>query len=415
MKLKNIIKIGSFIVAGTLPTTSQAQVYECKQCPAGTYSGGGTATSCTPCPAGKYSNPGATSCSTCSAGTYSTERSSSCTPCASGQYSAAGASSCSTCSGWKYIENGNCIDVKYQISETIADLTTGGQEKSGTLKPGFYAVILGGGDGGGDRIGEKIKLDTNNISQFPSGRGAKLQYAFKIDSPTNYHIASGAKGVAGDVNKFGCSHGGGGGSWLQVGNTYYVSGGGGGGLGIMANFETRISGQSPYLNTSLCAPGMSSQGGLGGSIGGGGGSGDWHGKCAGAPGGASGSYAGGTGGVNNTDGGNGSGISGGKGGSLNKLNSNDDNHRSPENSYGGIGAYCTTTSRSGLTSYTNEYKYIDSSRCGRGSTSDCVEYKSENQTIYYQMAGDGKTSHSSNTSKFNDKLCLNCARLYKLK
>ena len=67
MKLKNIIKIGSFIVAGTLPTTSQAQVYECKQCPAGTYSGGGTATSCTPCPAGKYSNPRATSCSTCSA------------------------------------------------------------------------------------------------------------------------------------------------------------------------------------------------------------------------------------------------------------------------------------------------------------------------------------------------------------
>lgn len=355
MKLKNIIKIGSFIVAGTLPTTSQAQVYECKQCPAGTYSGGGTATSCTPCPAGKYSNPGATSCSTCSAGTYSTERSSSCTPCASGQYSAAGASSCSTCSGWKYIENGNCIDVQYQISETIADLTTGGQEKSGTLEPGFYAVILGGGDGGGDRIGEEIKLDTNNISQFPSGRGAKLQYAFKIDSSTNYHIASGAKGVAGDVNKFGCSHGGGGGS------------------------------------------------------------GDWHGKCAGAPGGASGSYAGGTGGVNNTDGGNGSGISGGKGGSLNKLNSNDDNHRSPGDSYGGIGAYCTTTSRSGLTSYTNEYKYIDSSRCGRGSTSDCVEYKSENQTIYYQMAGDGKTSHSSNTSKFNDKLCLNCARLYKLK
>lgn len=183
----------------------------------------------------------------------------------------------------------------------------------------------------------------------------------------------------------------------------------------MANFETRTSSQSPYLNTSLCAPGMSSQGGLGGSIGGGGGSGDWYGKCAGAPGGASGPYAGGTGGVNNSDGGNGSGISGGKGGSLNKLNSNDDNHRSPGDSYGGIGAYCTTTSRSGLTSYTNEYKYIDSSKCGRGNSTNCVEYKSENQTIYYQMAGDGKTSHSSNTSKFNDKLCLNCARLYKLK
>ena len=109
MKLKNIIKIGSFVVAGALPTTSNAQVYMCQACPAGTYSDG-TQTQCTPCPAGTYSNGGASACKACPAGKYSKAGSSECQTCGAGTYSTAGAGSCSGCaqptySGWS---SGSC-------------------------------------------------------------------------------------------------------------------------------------------------------------------------------------------------------------------------------------------------------------------------------------------------------------------
>ena len=104
MKLKNIIKIGSFVVAGTLPTTSQGQayIYMCQSCPAGTYSDG-TQTQCTTCPAGTYSNGGAGSCTKCKPGTYSTGGAGQCSPCPSGQYNnTEGATSCQKCSGGTY-------------------------------------------------------------------------------------------------------------------------------------------------------------------------------------------------------------------------------------------------------------------------------------------------------------------------
>ena len=111
MKLKNIIKIGSFVVAGALPTASKAQVYMCQACPAGTYSDG-TQTQCTPCPAGTYSNGGAGSCTRCKPGTYSTGGAGQCSPCPSGQYNnTEGATSCQKCSGGTYaggIGNTSC-------------------------------------------------------------------------------------------------------------------------------------------------------------------------------------------------------------------------------------------------------------------------------------------------------------------
>ena len=98
MKLKNIIKVGSFVVAGILPTVSNAQTYMCQACPAGTYSGGGTATSCTPCSTGTYSNGGASSCTQCNPGTYSGSRASQCSPCPSGKYNnSRGSGSCQNC------------------------------------------------------------------------------------------------------------------------------------------------------------------------------------------------------------------------------------------------------------------------------------------------------------------------------
>ena len=96
MKLKNIIQIGSFVVAGVAPMTSStasASDYMCLACPAGTYSNGGS-TSCTPCPAGKYSPAASTECKTCPAGTYSASGSGTCTPCPDYHWSSAGASQC---------------------------------------------------------------------------------------------------------------------------------------------------------------------------------------------------------------------------------------------------------------------------------------------------------------------------------
>ncbi len=102
MKLKNIIKIGSFVVAGALPTASKAQVYMCQACPAGTYSNGGS-TSCTPCPAGTYSNAVATSCTKCPIGTYSSGGAGQCTLCPAGTYSeTAGATECTKCPAGTY-------------------------------------------------------------------------------------------------------------------------------------------------------------------------------------------------------------------------------------------------------------------------------------------------------------------------
>ena len=102
MKLKNIIKIGSFGFAVALSSTAQSQTYMCQACPAGTYSNG-SSTSCTPCPAGKFSYTASSSCSTCPAGTYSAAGSGTCTPCPAGQYSNTnGATSCQKCPAGTY-------------------------------------------------------------------------------------------------------------------------------------------------------------------------------------------------------------------------------------------------------------------------------------------------------------------------
>nr|MCR5506978.1 hypothetical protein [bacterium] len=64
-------------------------------CSAGYYCPSGTNKNCTQCSAGQYSNAGASSCSTCKAGTYSKAGASSCTPCTGNTYSSTdGATSC---------------------------------------------------------------------------------------------------------------------------------------------------------------------------------------------------------------------------------------------------------------------------------------------------------------------------------
>ncbi len=173
MKLKNIIKIGSFIVAGTLPTTSQAQVYECKQCPAGTYSGGGAVTSCTPCPAGTYSrSDNATSCTPCTENTYQNlTGQSSCTSC--GYFTAVSYSGSKRCKGKKFWE----IPGDYTI----------------TLPAGKYRAILVGGAGGGGGSSSSPKFGQRG------GMGGQLVKIFTLTRAEQFEITVGHGGRGGPV------------------------------------------------------------------------------------------------------------------------------------------------------------------------------------------------------------------------
>ena len=141
MKLKNIIKIGSFVVAGILPTTSNAQTYMCQACPTGTYSGGGTATSCTPCSAGTYSNGGASSCTQCNPGTYSGSRAGQCTPCPSGKYNnSRGSGSCQNCNAGSYasgVGNTSCATC------SAGSYSSAGASKCTPCKAGTFSKTSG--------------------------------------------------------------------------------------------------------------------------------------------------------------------------------------------------------------------------------------------------------------------------------
>ena len=231
MKLKNIIKIGSFVVAGALPTTSQAQVYMCQACPAGTYSDG-TQTQCTPCPAGTYSNGGAGSC----------------TSCPSGQFANSSKTGC--------INVRNATKLVSQVAKaTIATCTTA------TLDPYQpYRVILRGGKGGNSRSGRK------------GANGGFVEYNFYVETKQTVELCAGGNG--GDAsNKLDLSAGGGAGSWIKFADNTFIAVGGGGGC------------------SSNGANGTPAGGGGGGGIGAGGSCGD---NTRGY-GGSVGNYAGGKG------------------------------------------------------------------------------------------------------------------------
>ena len=182
-KMKNIIKIGSFVVAGTLPTTSQGQVYMCQACPAGTYSDG-TQTQCTPCPAGTYSNGGAGSCTKCEVNTIAN----------------AGHTQCLSLmdkARWKQygsVGGGNCQSI--------------------TLDPDVpYLVYLRGGAGNecGRNCGTERRATQN---------GAYVEYTFTVSSQTSAQICAGESPIR-DYRRAGA-----GGSWIRIGDKYIVAGGG---------------------------------------------------------------------------------------------------------------------------------------------------------------------------------------------
>jgi len=69
----------------------------CAVCPAGTFSGGGTATSCSACAAGSFSPAGSASCNACPAGTFAAGTgSNTCMSCPAGTTSGAGATACTS-------------------------------------------------------------------------------------------------------------------------------------------------------------------------------------------------------------------------------------------------------------------------------------------------------------------------------
>ena len=189
MKLKNIIKIGSFVVAGALPTASNAQVYMCQACPAGTYSDG-TQTQCTPCPAGTYSNGGAGSCAKCGANTIANSGHTQCL-------------SLMDKARWKQygsVGGGNCQSI--------------------TLYPDVpYLVYLRGG------AGNECARNCG-YSRVPEQNGAYVEYTFTVSSQTSAQICAGESPIR-DYRRAGA-----GGSWIRIGDKYIVAGGGFGNRGV---------------------------------------------------------------------------------------------------------------------------------------------------------------------------------------
>ena len=237
MKLKNIIKIGSFVVAGALPTASNAQVYMCQACPAGTYSDG-TQTQCTPCPAGTYSNGGAGSCTKCGANTIAN----------------AG--------------HTQCLSLYDKARWKQYGSVGGGSCQSITLYPDVpYLVYLRGG------LGNGCGKNCSSPKPWDDQYGAYVEYEFTVSSQTSAQICAGESTVTGDniMSHDVFRRGGAGGSWIQIGDKYIVTGGG-------------------FAN-----PGQAKKGGGGGGAVGAGGSGDdWSGSSSAGRGGNGGNkYAGG--------------------------------------------------------------------------------------------------------------------------
>ncbi len=359
-----ISAVASVVLAGA---EARADFMQCIQCPAGYQCDG---TNKTQCSAGTYATGGASSCSQCGANTYSSAGASGCTPCGELEWSNAGASRCS--------------GLQYQIESTIADLTyfsyADGTSKaylqSGTLQPGFYLIVLGGGDGGHTRDFRSIGAESLY------GKGAQLKYIFKITSETSYTIASASAGdpvdseeyIYGSPSERNVATGGGGGAWATIGGTTYIAGGGGG------------------APATILYSRVGASGGGGGAVGRGGNGGyncgDDECNGSGAPGGSSGqAYCNGSANCYNF-------------GTTPGANGHDSSSScytaSNSNSYGGVGGI------------------VSEIQCPGFSLLDWGD--DDTPALYWQKPTDGKVSHSDNTSgHFADKLCKNCARLYKIK
>lgn len=458
-KTKILFTTGIFGILSAETYSQTQSIYMCKACPAGTYAGLGSNT-CTQCPAGSYSQIGASSC----------------TKCGTDEYSVAGATSCSKCPAGKTSDStgSKCVDIKleYKIEATIAEFTSGGKESSGILQPGFYAVILGGGNGGSFNgpaaFKYRDKHDPFSVdyqdSRTPQigGAGARLQYVFQVSQPnTKYQLISGEDGTK-RTKHDGDAAGGGGASLLDIdGKTIYIAGGGGG--------------RSNMVDCDL------TQGGFGGSFGAGGAGGGWYNEALGYKGGNSGNLKGGaqTGdgengksgevlsryntlfGANCYDGGSCSGRAPGgrgeNGGAVSKLTGSSDpfvmmkegaklvpffTHADTKEYYGGVGGFCSTVkdlyqtdpkcifqgggcsekkdgeiSKAYGTGDELRAKFNELSEICETPLQEYIIYNEENSvnTVYLRHPGNGKTNVKSNTDKFNDKLCSHCAKLYKIK
>lgn len=462
-KTKILFTTGIFGILSAEAYSQTQSIYMCKACPAGTYAGLGSNT-CTQCPAGSYSQIGASSC----------------TKCGTGEYSVAGATSCSKCpSGQTSDSTGSkCVDIKleYKIEATIAEFTSGGKESSGILQPGFYAVILGGGDGGSfdgpsafkhrsRREGFNVNYQDSRTAQI-GGAGARLQYVFEVSQPnTKYQLISGEDGTK-RTEHDGDAAGGGGASLLDIdGKTIYIAGGGGG--------------RSNMIDCDL------TQGGFGGSFGAGGAGGGWYGEALGRQGGNSGNLKGGatTGDGQNGNSGEvlyrysalfGAGVCygggccsgrapggrGQNGGIVSARTGSSDafaiireggkivpffTHAGTKDYYGGVGGFCSSTKDlyqtdpkcifqgggcSEVGEINNLYGTGDELRAKFNELSEICEtplqeyklltghdkyYNPTYDTVYLRHPGNGKTNVKSNTDKFNNKLCSHCAKLYKIK
>ncbi len=160
MKLNKKLGFIASLILAMMPKGSEAKLFQCVACPAGTYSDG-TKSSCTKCDYGTYSHMGATTC----------------TKCPSGQVSNQGATSCTS----------------FSSGGTLIGLGSGGR---GTLAPGAYRVELSGGAGGRGQGIKCCNIGCKQCNGGGGGRGYTNKNVFVITKTTSYTYSVGGAGYS---------------------------------------------------------------------------------------------------------------------------------------------------------------------------------------------------------------------------
>ncbi|MGN0929138.1 MAG: hypothetical protein ACI4N3_00675 [Alphaproteobacteria bacterium] len=182
------------------------------------------------------------------------------------------------------MSDGTCKAISSLVASEFNRVATGKSGNSncptGDLEAGVYLVTLKGGNGGNSGSSGKNKAGQTE-KDVSGGKGAKLQYVFKLSKNATFEICAGENGkLPADTDSPNEGGGGGGGSWLNInspefsGDVYFVAGGGG---GASADYAGQDGGG----------------GGGGGGIGAGGAAGEGKGYSYGGYGGMSGKYPGG--------------------------------------------------------------------------------------------------------------------------
>lgn len=301
-------------------------------------------------------------CQPCPAGTY--QSGNSCVSCPSGVSSKPGSASSAAC---------NIFNGSYTIEKTIVDFNGYGY-KEGVLEPGLYLAILGGSNGTyADDLSPDSKQEAEGWRhrQWEGTRGGRLQYIFYRSEPSWYEIYSSPAEKNPDAR---------GPCYKEVKETV------GGGTSWKTVFDEERWNKDPS-------------------------------QCSGHGSTGSSAYLQAYAGNENSGEPDIDLVAGGGAGSLNYIfNICKNFEKRVSDGYGDN--YDGSNVAGGKGGWISRDRIIDPTMnyTTKSESFKCPGYSSTLSYRYYIADSEpGRTSPESNTTQFTDKLCENCAKLYKLK